>query len=135
MRQLVVLEEPVDIIKSAEELFKRIQRVDIDYSKEHFIEITLNTKHQIIDYHIISIGILDASLIHPREVFRPAIRDNAQSIIIAHNHPSGDLHPSDADKEVTRLLKQAADIIGIPLLDHIIFNETSFHSLRDEGVF
>jgi DNA repair protein RadC len=135
MKHLIVLEEPIDNIKSAIELFEKIKKIDIDFSKENFIVFTLDTKHRVIDYYVISVGILDASLIHPREVFRNAIKDNAQSIIIAHNHPSGVLTPSDADKEVTECLKKAGELIGISVLDHIIFCEDSFISMIEQKCF
>jgi len=132
---MIVLEEPVNNIKSAIELFEKIKKIDIDYSKESFIVFTLDTKNRVIDWYIISIGILDASLIHPREVFRNAIKDNAKSIIIAHNHPSGILIPGDADKEVTKGLKDAGEILGIQVLDHIIFSEIAFSSMKEQRMF
>jgi DNA repair protein RadC len=132
---MIVLEEPVNNIKSAIELFEKIKRIDIDYSKENFLVFTLDTKNRVIDWYIISIGILDASLIHPREVFRNAIKDNAKSIIIAHNHPSGILIPGDADKEVTNGLKDAGELLGISVLDHIIFSEIAFISMKEQRIF
>jgi DNA repair protein RadC len=132
---MIVLEEPVNNIKSAIELFEKIKRIDIDYSKENFLVFTLDTKNRVIDWYIISIGILDASLIHPREVFRNAIKDNAKSIIIAHNHPSGILIPGDADKEVTKGLKDAGELLGISVLDHIIFSEIAFISMKEQRIF
>ncbi len=135
MKHLIVLDEPLNSISSAIELFEKIKKIDIDYSKEHFLVFTLDTKNRVIDWYIISIGILDASLIHPREVFRNAIKDNAKSIIIAHNHPSGILSPGDADKEVTRLLKDGGTLLGIEILDHIVFSETSFISMKEQGIF
>ena len=135
MKQIIVLHEPADKIQSPEDLFMRIQRIDIDYDREHFLEFTLNTKNQIIGTHIISIGILDASLIHPRETFRKAILDNAKSIIVAHNHPSGSLTPSQNDVEISHALVKAGDILGIPVLDHIVFNRIEFLSLKNHGDF
>lgn len=135
MNHMIVLEEPVNNIKSAIELFEKIKRIDIDYSKENFLVFTLDTKNRVIDWYIISIGILDASLIHPREVFRNAIKDNAKSIIIAHNHPSGILIPGDADKEVTKGLKDAGELLGISVLDHIIFSEIAFISMKEQRIF
>lgn len=135
MNQILTLNEPLDKIQSPEDLFKKIQKINIDHSKEHFLVFTLNTKHQIIGTHIISIGILNASLIHPRETFRNAIKDNAQSIIIAHNHPSDCLMPSVNDKEVSVMLRKAGELIGIDVLDHIIFNKTEFLSMKQHGDF
>ena len=81
---------------------------------------------------IISVGILDASLVHPREVFEPAVRLNAGSIILAHNHPSGVLEPSPEDKTVTKRLKQSADILGIGIEDHVIITSKSFYSFKKD---
>ncbi|RPI86169.1 MAG: DNA repair protein RadC [Nitrosopumilales archaeon] len=134
MKQLLKLREPQDHVRTPEDLFKNIQKVNIEYEKENLILITLNTKNQIINSYIISIGTLDASLVHPREVFRHAIIDCAHSVIIAHNHPSGDVTPSNCDKEVTQLLIKASDIIGIVLLDHIIFNKREFISMGMLGL-
>ncbi|HWR63368.1 MAG TPA: JAB domain-containing protein [Candidatus Thermoplasmatota archaeon] len=135
MNHILQIQEPIGKIQTPTDLFKRVQKVNIDHSKEHFIAITLTTKNLVINTHIISIGILDASLIHPREVFRKAISDNAYSLILAHNHPSGSVQPSEADKAVTALLKQAGEIIGISVIDHIIFTETDFISMKEQGSF
>jgi DNA repair protein RadC len=135
MNQIITLNEPLDKIQSPEDLFKKIKKIDIDYDKEHFLVFTMNAQNQIIDTYIISIGILDASLIHPRETFRNAIKDNAKSIIIAHNHPSNNLTPSSNDKDVSQMLKNAGEILGISILDHIIFNKISFLSMKQHGEF
>ena len=135
MNQILTLNEPLNKIQSPEDLFARIQKIDIDYDREHFLVFTLNTKNQVIDIHLTSIGIIDAALIHPRETFRNAIKDNAKSIIIAHNHPSNSLTPSENDKEVSVALKAAGEIIGISVIDHIIFTETDFLSMKQHGDF
>ena len=88
--------------------------------QEEFWLVTLDTKNQPINKHQITVGTLRNSLVHPREVFRPAIADAANCIIVVHNHPSGDPTPSDQDVSVTERLEQAAEIIGIPLIDHIV---------------
>lgn len=82
--------------------------------------LTLNTKNKLIDRHLITLGLMDQSLTHPREIFRPAIIDNAMSIILIHNHPSGDTTPSSDDLRVTRQMLEAGNILGIKILDHII---------------
>jgi DNA repair protein RadC len=133
MKQILVLKELTNKIRSPSDIFKNIKKIKIDYDKEHFIVITLNTKSQVINAHIIGIGILNASLIHPRETFKKAILDSAHSIIVCHNHPSGDLHPSSEDIEITEKLKSAGKILGILVLDHIIFNKTEFYSINNEG--
>jgi DNA repair protein RadC len=88
--------------------------------QEEFWVVTLDTKNQPINKHQVTVGTLRNSLVHPREVFRPAISDAANCIIVVHNHPSGDPSPSDQDLSVTERLEQAAEIIGIPVIDHIV---------------
>jgi DNA repair protein RadC len=99
--------------------------------REHFIAITLNGSNRVIDTHTISIGTLNQSLVHPREVFYPAIQDKAAAIIIAHNHPSGQLFPSRADKQVTTRLKDAGKLIGIDIVDHIILSSEGYYSFQE----
>lgn len=91
-----------------------------DCPQEVFVVFILNTRHNVVGVHEVTRGILDASLIHPREVFRPAILANAAGIIVAHNHPSGDPTPSPEDRAITRQLGDAGRAVGIPLLDHIV---------------
>lgn len=97
--------------------------------QEYFICLTLDGANRLIDKRVISIGTLTASLVHPREVFADAIADRAASIIVAHNHPSGSLKPSPADLDITQRLKQAGEIIGIELIDHLILTKDGFRSL------
>jgi len=107
------------IIDSFEAAAKQMD--DIRYKKqEHFVLLTLDGARRLIDNRTITIGTLMSSLVHPREVFSPAIEDRAASIIIGHNHPSGMLSVSEQDKEVTRVIKQAGELLGIHLDDHII---------------
>jgi len=101
--------------------------------KEHFLSVTLNGANEIIAIRCVSIGIIDAAHVHPREVFADAIADRASSLIVAHNHPSGDLTPSKADLDVTKRLSEAGKLLGIKLLDHIIISSRGFVSLRDLG--
>ncbi len=102
--------------------------------KEHFLTITLDGRSNIINIRVIHIGTLNQSLVHPREVFRPAILDNAAGIIIAHNHPSGTLEASRADIQITQRLKEVAKLVGIDLLDHVILSKEGFYSFSDEGL-
>jgi DNA repair protein RadC len=99
---------------------QRFGRLARESKQEEFWIVTLNTKNMPIENHQITVGTLRNSLVHPREVFRPAIRDAANCIIVVHNHPSGDPTPSDQDLSVTERLEQSADIVGIPLIDHIV---------------
>ena len=108
-------------------------------AQECFVTLTLDTKHRIIDRHVVSIGILNASLAHPREVFRSALNDAAASIILAHNHPSGDPTPSAEDVRITRQLVEAGKVIEIHVLDHIILGRKKdkspdYVSLRETGM-
>lgn len=99
--------------------------------KEHFVVFYLDVKNQIIKKEIISIGILNTSLVHPREVFEPAIKHLAGQIIISHNHPSGDSSPSEEDVELTRRLVKAGEILGIEIIDHVIVSATKYFSLKE----
>lgn len=97
--------------------------------------LILDTKNQVIATPTVSVGILDASMVHPREIFKDCIRRSAASVIIVHNHPSGDPTPSANDIEVTRRLRRAGEILGIDVLDHIIIGDNRFVSLKQEGFF
>ncbi len=109
----------------------RFARLTSDSCREELHIVCLDTKNQVIQTHQVSVGTLDASLVHPREVFRPAIKDAAASIIVVHNHPSGDPTPSQADLDVTRRLEDAGKTLGIDLLDHIVLGTTQEVSIRE----
>jgi DNA repair protein RadC len=102
-------------------------------SQEHFVCLYLNTKNQVLHKQTIFIGSLNASIVHPREVFREALKRSAASIICLHNHPSGDPAPSREDIEVTKRLVECGKMIGIDLLDHLIIGENKFVSLKEKG--
>jgi DNA repair protein RadC len=102
--------------------------------QEHFIVFCLNARGCAISRVVVSIGVLNASLVHPREVFYPAILHNAASVIMAHNHPSGDPTPSDDDMAVTSRFVEAGRLLGIPVFDHVIVAEGGYTSLREEGL-
>ncbi|OGH94055.1 MAG: hypothetical protein A2538_02015 [Candidatus Magasanikbacteria bacterium RIFOXYD2_FULL_41_14] len=104
-----------------------------DHKKEHFVVFYLDTRNQEIQREIISVGTLNANLVHPREVFEPAIGHHAAQIIVAHNHPSGNTEPSPEDIAVTKRLKQAGELLGVELLDHIIITREKFASLKELG--
>ncbi len=105
-----------------------------DNKKEHFAVFFLNVRNQIIKKEIISIGTLNTSLVHPREVFEPAIRYSTAQIIISHNHPSEDSTPSEEDILITRKLAQAGKILGIEILDHVIVTKKDFFSMKEKGM-
>ena len=102
-------------------------------TKEHFIALYVNARNRLIQRETVSIGTLTASLVHPREVFGPACERAAAGIIVAHNHPSGDAHPSPEDRAATSRLEKAGRILGIPLLDHVIIAREGFYSFREQG--
>ena len=120
-------------IRSAEDVYRHLTEY-CDLDREHFIELTLDGASRIINTRVISIGTLNQSLVHPREVFKPAIMDGAAGIILAHNHPSGQLEASIEDKRVTKRLKEVGKLMGIELLDHVILTVDGYLSLRDEGI-
>jgi len=104
-----------------------------DRKQEHFLCATVNGANEVLNVRVVSIGLIDRSPVHPREVFADAVADRASGIIVAHNHPAGPLEPSSSDIDVTRQLKNAGEIVGIELLDHIIFNRTGYYSFLEEG--
>ncbi|HEY8343588.1 MAG TPA: DNA repair protein RadC [Bacillota bacterium] len=102
---------------------------------ERFLAVHLNTKNKVLSIETISIGTLDSSLVHPRELFKTAIKNSSAALILAHNHPSGDPYPSKEDLTLTRRLREGGEILGIQILDHIIIGDNRYVSLREEGFF
>ena len=122
-RQFEVSERP--IIDSPEKAVAQLADIR-DKKQEYFVCLTLDGANRLIAKRVISIGTLTSSLVHPREVFADAITDRAASIIVAHNHPSGALTPSGADRQVTERLREAGDLLGIALIDHILLTKSDF---------
>ena len=120
-------------IRGPRDVFSRVGPLLRDLRQEEFHALLLNTQHRVIRNVLVTRGILDASLIHPREVFRAAIVESAAGIILVHNHPSGDPTPSQEDRMVTKQLVAAGSAVGIPVLDHVIIGEGSFVSLAERG--
>jgi DNA repair protein RadC len=118
---------PVDI-------FRHFQPNLRDLRQERFAVVLLDARHRVMRTEVVSQGTLTASLVHPREVFRPALRDAAAALVLVHNHPSGDPTPSREDREVTIRLSRAGEILGVRVLDHVILAERGYCSLREEGV-
>src|SRR4029453_9296027 len=108
-----------------------------DVDREHFVIILLNQKNRVIGIHPVSIGSLTASVVHPREVFKPAILSNCASLVLAHNHPSGQPQPLQEDIVLTVLLVTAGKLLGISVLDHVIIGDgtSAYFSFADEGLF
>ncbi|HSL92276.1 MAG TPA: JAB domain-containing protein [Candidatus Limnocylindrales bacterium] len=119
--------------RSAADVFDRYRYLVADYRVEVFLAVLLDVKNRPMQDHRVSTGILNGSLIHPREVFAPAVRERASSILLVHNHPSGDPAPSPEDREATRRLRSAGGIVGIAVLDHVIIGDGSFYSFREEA--
>jgi DNA repair protein RadC len=120
-------------IETPADLLPQIQHY-ADRKQEHFLCATINGANEVINVRVVSIGLIDRSPVHPREVFSDAISDRACAIIVAHNHPNGRLEPSANDLDVTKQLKGAGEVVGISLLDHIIFNRSGYFSLLEKGL-
>jgi DNA repair protein RadC len=130
-----VSDGPVSALSSPEQVARYLDGVfDEDPTVEWFVAILLNRKNHPLGRIKITKGIADSSLVHPREVFRPAILAGASAVIVAHNHPSGDPQPSGADIRVTRQLRESGKIIGIDLLDHLILGDPEHYSFSDSGL-
>ena len=123
-----------NVVKKPEDAFNEIKGRSRGEMKEHFWAILLNTRNQIIKTVEISVGSLDTSIVHPRELFKEAIAASASSIIAAHNHPSGNPEASQDDIKLSRRLKEAGELVGIELVDHIIIGNGNFISLKREGL-
>ena len=126
-KKRVVIREPEDIVRNYASLFK-------DQVRERFVVFWLDSANRILGFEVITEGILNSSLAHPREVFRGAIVSTAAAIIIAHNHPSENTEPSREDLDITKQLVEAGKVIGIPVHDHIIIAGDSFTSLASRQI-
>ena len=129
------IETETKFINSPDDVNKIIQSYLNGVDREHFVIVLLNRKNGIIGINTVSVGDLSSSIVHPREVFKPAIVAGAASIILAHNHPSGDPKPSLVDVRVTKRIKEAGDILGIEVLDHIIIGDGCYESLKARDLF
>jgi DNA repair protein RadC len=133
-RLAAISENPKPVIRTPNEVYSLVSPELRDEAKEHFKALLLDTKNQVIRIRTISIGSLNASLIHPRELYREAISAASASVIVVHNHPSGDPTPSREDVEVTKRLIEAGKVIGIELLDHVVVGDGRFVSLKERGL-
>jgi DNA repair protein RadC len=125
---------PVDRIRSAEDVARLLMHTFKEYETEHFKTLMMNTKNEVVKVHEVSHGGIDGTDAMPRDVLRQAVRDGAVAIIVAHNHPSGDPEPSRADIALTKRLSEAAQIVGISLLDHVVFGDGRHVSLKERGL-
>lgn len=117
-------------VKGPEDVFRLLRHM-ADRKQEAFLVVSLNGAHEVIASRVVTLGLLNRTLVHPREVFAEPICDRAAAIVLAHNHPSGELRPSEEDRKVTEELIKAGRILGIPILDHLIFSEKDFCSLKE----
>ncbi len=117
-------------IQKPEDVWQNVRHF-ADREQEHFLCLTLNGAHELIKVCIVTVGLVNKTMVHPREVFAPAIIDRATSLMVAHNHPSGNLEPSAEDIAVTNRLRMAGETLGIQLLDHLIFSKTAYLSFKE----
>jgi DNA repair protein RadC len=134
-RQDLEQDIPPFTVSNPQILAKAIRATIQDKAKEHFKLVLLNTRNKVTGIIPISVGTLNASLVHPREVFKEAIHGSAASVILVHNHPSDDLEPSEEDIKLTRRMVEAGKIMGIEVLDHIIISRNDFLSLKSRGLW
>jgi len=118
-----------DIVKNPESLILWLRQQMGFNQQEHFMVVFLNTKNHIINHKTLFIGSLDVSVAHPREIFKEAVACSASKLIVVHNHPSGDVTPSDKDIELTKILEKAGKLMGIPVIDHLIISKTGYYSI------
>jgi DNA repair protein RadC len=116
-----------DIYEAFHERFERLDR-------EEFLVIPLDGKNQVLGFHVVSVGTLTASLVHPREVYKLAVLANAAAIVVVHNHPSGHPEPSAEDQAITQRLKEAGELLGIALLDHVVIGDGRYFSFTDQNL-
>ena len=130
LTQQEVPDHKIETSESVYKIFKELTRLD----REKFRALHLNRRNKIIGFEVVSIGSLTESIVHPREVFKSAFLHNACSLILVHNHPSGEAQPSEEDKRVTTILRDAGELLGITVLDHIIIGEDGYFSFADSGM-
>ena len=130
-RALEVNDTNLPVINTAKDTVAQLSDMR-DLKKEHFVVLYLNAKNQLVHKETISMGTLNANLVHPREVFEPALKHSAAQIIAAHNHPSGDPKPSEDDIELTKRLTEAGKMMGVELMDHVIVSKNSHFSFKEE---
>ena len=121
--------EKFESSKAVSEWFRALQ----DETKETFLCLHLDSKNTLVCLDVVSVGSLNASIVHPREVFKTAILSNAAALLFVHNHPSGNCTPSREDIELTERLKKGGELLGIRILDHVIVGENCYHSMADAG--
>ena len=132
MKRVIKFREDPDVINDSKRMFEQIKNIKIDYGQENMLVFFLNSRNKLISYEVMFKGGLNATVVDPRIVFRRAIQHNSNSIIMAHNHPSDNLKPSQDDRNIFNRFKKAGDLIGICVLDSIIFNKSLYYSMSDD---
>jgi DNA repair protein RadC len=122
------------VVMRPEDVFKLVKARISHFAKEHFVVLSFDARNKFLGLDVVSVGILNANIIHPRETFEVAIRRHAAQVIVSHNHPSGECTPSDEDREITQQLVAAGKILGIQVIDHVVISQRSFFSFADEGL-
>jgi len=125
---------PGTALRGPADVFRHFHPTLRDAPHERFLVVLLDGRHRLLRHELVSQGTLTASLVHPREVFRPALRESAAALVLVHNHPSGDPAPSAEDREVTARLVRAGELLGIPVIDHVVVAERGYTSLRETGL-
>jgi len=120
------------VVRHPSDIFSLV-RHNADRKQERFISVSMNGAHEVLSVRVVTVGLVNRTIVHPREVFADLLQDRASAFAVAHNHPSGRLAPSPEDDEVTGRLWKAAGILGLHFMDHLIFSPTDFYSYRDEG--
>jgi DNA repair protein RadC len=130
MKEILILKESIGKVTMPSDIFTKIEKIKIDYIQENFLIFYLDTKNKLIKSEVLFKGGLNTCIVCIKTIFRKALKYKSNSIIIAHNHPSGCLEPSDEDITFTEGVKNAGDIIGIKCLDSIIFNKKEFYTIK-----
>jgi DNA repair protein RadC len=125
---------PGTALRGPADVFRHFHPTLRDATHERFLVVLLDGRHRLLRHELVSQGTLTASLVHPREVFRPALRESAAALVLVHNHPSGDPAPSAEDREVTARLVRAGELLGVPVIDHVVVAERGYTSLRETGL-
>ena len=126
---------PAPALRTSREVYEAFKSHFEDRPHEEFLVVPLDAKHRVLGFSVVSVGSLTATIVHPAMVYRVAILANAASVICMHGHPSGEPSPSQEDVEITRRLREAGDILGVRLLDHIVFGDEQYFSFVDSGYF
>jgi DNA repair protein RadC len=136
VRESTAIESPSAAVRKSSDAAEVLRPLFAGLDREQFVVLMLDAQHRLLGMNVVSVGSLTASLVHPREVFKPAILANAVAVIVAHNHPSGSLEPSSEDVEITRRLREAGELLGVRVLGSIILGAGSaLYSFADAGRF